>query len=64
MRVRDLVLGTLAAGPPKVFAYVALGGSLDDLSRPEAKVAIALWVGLALAGLVFARRRLAGLEGP
>jgi uncharacterized membrane protein YdjX (TVP38/TMEM64 family) len=62
VRARDLLLATLLGGTPKVFAYVALGGSLDDLSSPEARVAIALWVALGLGGLVFARRRLAEMN--
>ena len=62
VRLRDLVLGTALGGTPKVFAYVALGGSLDDLSSPEAKVAIAVWVALGIGGLVFARRRLAEMN--
>lgn len=57
VRLRDLLLGTVAGGTPKVFAYVALGGSFDDLSRPEALVAIGMLVALALAGLVVARRQ-------
>jgi hypothetical protein len=43
---------------------VALGGSLDDLSKPEAKAAIGLLVLLALAGVVIARRGLAGRPAP
>lgn len=58
VRLRDLLLATALAGSPKVFAYVALGGSFDDLSAPEAKVAVGLWVALALTGLVLARRGL------
>ncbi len=57
VRLRDLLLATVAGGTPKVFAYVALGGSFDDLSRPEALVAIGMLVMLALAGLVIARRQ-------
>ena len=57
VRLRDLLLGTVAGGTPKVFAYVALGGSFDDLSRPEALVAIGMLVALGLAGLVIARRQ-------
>ena len=41
LRYRDLALGTVIGGAPKVFAYVALGGSLSDLRSPEAIVAIA-----------------------
>ena len=57
VRLRDLLLGTVAGGTPKIFAYVALGGSFDDLSRPEALVALGMLVALALAGLVIARRQ-------
>lgn len=41
---------------PRAFAYVALGGSLDDLGSPEAIVAFAVLVGMALAGMLFAAR--------
>jgi len=43
---------------PRAFAYVALGGSLDDLGSPEAIVAFAVLVGMALVGLLFAARDL------
>jgi uncharacterized membrane protein YdjX (TVP38/TMEM64 family) len=59
VRVREAVLGTLAGGSPKVFAYVALGGSLDDLSSPEAKVAIGVWIAVAVGGALLARRQFA-----
>ena len=49
----------MAGGTPKVFAYVALGGSFDDLSRPEALVAIGMLVALGVAGAIIARRQLA-----
>ena len=57
VRLRDVLLATLAGGTPKVFAYVALGGSFDDLTRPEALVAIGLLVVIGLVGLVVARRQ-------
>lgn len=57
VRLRDVLLATVAGGTPKVFAYVALGGNLDDLSSPEAKVAIGVMIALALVGLVIARRQ-------
>lgn len=41
---------------PRAFAYVALGGSLDDLGSPEAIVAFAVLIGMALVGLLFAAR--------
>lgn len=58
LRLRDLAGGTAVGALPRTFAYVALGGSLDDLSAPEAKVAIALLVVFGLAGLFLARRQL------
>lgn len=57
VRLRDLLLATVAGGTPKIFAYVALGGSFDDLTRPEALVAVGMLVALALTGLVVARRQ-------
>jgi uncharacterized membrane protein YdjX (TVP38/TMEM64 family) len=59
LRYRDLALGTVVGAAPKVFAYVALGGSLDDLGSTEAIVAIALLVLLALLGALFVRRQIA-----
>jgi uncharacterized membrane protein YdjX (TVP38/TMEM64 family) len=55
---RALALGTVVGAAPKVFAYVALGGSLGDLTSPEAILAIGLLVVLAAAGAVFVRRRI------
>ena len=51
LRYRELALGTLVGAAPKVFAYVALGGSLSDLTSPEAIVAITLLVGSASSAL-------------
>ena len=59
LRYRDLALGTVIGGAPKVFAYVALGGSLSDLRSPDAIVAVALLVVLAVAGALFVRRQIA-----
>ena len=56
---RDMAVGTVIGGAPKVFAYTALGGSLDNLDSPEAVVAIALLAVLALAGALFVRRQIA-----
>jgi uncharacterized membrane protein YdjX (TVP38/TMEM64 family) len=53
----SMALGTLIGGTPKVFAYTALGGSLDDLTSPEALVAVALLVLLALGGALFVARQ-------
>jgi uncharacterized membrane protein YdjX (TVP38/TMEM64 family) len=63
LRFRDLAVGTVIGGAPKVFAYTALGGSLADLASPEAIVAIALLVVLALAGALFVRRQIATERG-
>jgi uncharacterized membrane protein YdjX (TVP38/TMEM64 family) len=59
LKLRDMVGGTAVGAIPKTFAYVALGGSLADLSRPEAKVAIGMLVAIAVAGVFFARREIA-----
>jgi uncharacterized membrane protein YdjX (TVP38/TMEM64 family) len=53
-----MAFGTVIGGAPKVFAYTALGGSLDDLTSPEALAALALLVVLALGGAVFVARQL------
>ena len=54
-----MTLGTVVGAAPKVFAYVALGGSLSDLTSPEALVAIGLLVVMALVGALVVRRRIA-----
>jgi uncharacterized membrane protein YdjX (TVP38/TMEM64 family) len=59
LRYRDLALGTVVGAAPKVFAYVALGGSLSDLGSPEAIVAIVLLVTMAALGALFVRRQIA-----
>ena len=41
-----------SARAPKVFAYVALGGSINNLSALEVKVAVAVLVVLGIVGLV------------
>ena len=58
LQYRDMAVGTIIGGAPKVFAYTALGGSLDNLDSPEALVAIALLGALALAGALFVRRQI------
>ncbi len=50
-----MAAGTAVGALPRTFAYVALGGSLDDLSRPEAKVAIAVLVVMAVVGILAGR---------
>ena len=63
LRFRDMALGTVIGAAPKVFAYTALGGSLTNLASPEALVAIAMLVVLALAGALFVRRQIAAERG-
>jgi uncharacterized membrane protein YdjX (TVP38/TMEM64 family) len=59
LHYRDLAVGTVIGAAPKVFAYTALGGSLDNLGSPEALVAVALLALLALGGALFVRRQIA-----
>jgi uncharacterized membrane protein YdjX (TVP38/TMEM64 family) len=63
LRFRDMAIGTVIGAAPKVFAYTALGGSLSDLASPEAIVAVAVLVILALAGALFVRRQIAAGRG-
>ena len=58
---RDMALGTLIGAAPKVFAYTALGGNLDDLTSPEVITAVVLLVILALAGALFVWRQIGGI---
>jgi uncharacterized membrane protein YdjX (TVP38/TMEM64 family) len=60
LRFRDMAVGTMIGAAPKVFGYTALGGSLGNLNAPEAKIAIALMVVIAIAGAVLVRRELSG----
>jgi uncharacterized membrane protein YdjX (TVP38/TMEM64 family) len=48
---KAMAVGTLIGAAPKVFVYTALGGSLGDLTSPEALVALSLWVVLGVAGV-------------
>jgi uncharacterized membrane protein YdjX (TVP38/TMEM64 family) len=57
LRFRDMTLGTVVGAAPKVFAYTALGGSISDLTSPEAIAAVTLIVLLGVIGLVVARRQ-------
>jgi len=63
LRFRDMAAGTVVGAAPKVFAYTALGGSLTDLTSPQAIVAVCLLVILALAGGLFIRRQVATERG-
>jgi uncharacterized membrane protein YdjX (TVP38/TMEM64 family) len=59
LRMRSMAAGTTVGALPRTFAWVALGGSLDDLGSTEARVAIGLLVVMAVAGALLARRQLA-----
>ena len=58
IRLTSFVLATAIGCAPRAFAYTALGGSLDDLTQPEAIIAFALLILMALLGLVLGRRHL------
>jgi uncharacterized membrane protein YdjX (TVP38/TMEM64 family) len=58
IRLRAFVAATAIGVSPRAFAYTALGGSLGDLGSPEALVAVAVLVVMALAGILLARRDL------
>ncbi len=58
LQFRQMGIGTVVGATPKVFGYVALGGSLDNLDSTEAKVAIGLLLALGVAGLMVARVQL------
>jgi uncharacterized membrane protein YdjX (TVP38/TMEM64 family) len=56
--LRAFAAATAIGVAPRAFAYTALGGSLGDLTSPEALTAVAVLVVMALAGLALARRDL------
>jgi uncharacterized membrane protein YdjX (TVP38/TMEM64 family) len=56
--LRAFVAATAIGCAPRAFAYTALGGSIDNLGSPEALVAFGVLVGMAVVGLVLARRDL------
>jgi uncharacterized membrane protein YdjX (TVP38/TMEM64 family) len=55
---REMAVGTLIGAAPKVFAYVALGGSISNLNAVEVKVAIGLLVVLGVIGLIVVKRQM------
>ena len=56
--LRSFVAATAIGVAPRAFAYTALGGSLGNLRSPEAVAAVVVLVGMALVGLLLARRDL------
>ncbi|MFP5364255.1 MAG: TVP38/TMEM64 family protein [Thermoleophilia bacterium] len=55
---------TALGAAPRAFAYTALGGSLDDLTSPEAIIAMVALVVMALTGLVALRSERARGRAP
>ena len=51
IRAGAFIAATAIGCAPRAFAYTALGGSINDLSRPEALVAIGVLVAMAVAGI-------------
>jgi uncharacterized membrane protein YdjX (TVP38/TMEM64 family) len=56
--LRSFVAATAIGVAPRAFAYTALGGSLGDLTSPEALIAVAVLAAMALVGLALVRRDL------
>jgi uncharacterized membrane protein YdjX (TVP38/TMEM64 family) len=56
--LRAFAAATALGCAPRAFAYTALGGSLDDITSPEAIAAFAVLIVMAAAGLVVVRRDL------
>jgi uncharacterized membrane protein YdjX (TVP38/TMEM64 family) len=59
LSVRSMAAGTAVGALPRTVAYVALGGTLDDLGSPAGIAAILLLVVTALVGAIVARRQIA-----
>lgn len=55
VRIAAFAAATAIGVAPRAFAYTALGGSLDDLDSPEAIIALATLVAMALFGLAALR---------
>ena len=55
VRLSAFTAATAIGCAPRAFAYTALGGSLHDLSSPEAVVAVVVLVLMAAGGLLLAR---------
>ena len=52
VKLRDFTLATAIACSPRAFAYTALGGSIDNWSRPEALIALLVLVVMSIVGLI------------
>lgn len=58
LRVRDMLGGTALGKGPRIWAYVALGGNLDDLGSPQGRLAAGLLVVLFVVGTLLGGRQL------
>ena len=56
--LRSFVAATAIGVAPRAFAYTALGGSLGDLTSPEALIAVGVLVAMTVLGALLARRDL------
>jgi uncharacterized membrane protein YdjX (TVP38/TMEM64 family) len=56
VRLRQFALATFVGLSPRAFAYTALGGSFHNLTSPEAIIAAAILIAMALMGLGLAFR--------
>jgi uncharacterized membrane protein YdjX (TVP38/TMEM64 family) len=61
--LRAFVAATAIGCAPRAFAYTALGGHFGNFGSPETVIAVVVLVGMALAGIVLARRDFGGLGG-
>jgi uncharacterized membrane protein YdjX (TVP38/TMEM64 family) len=59
LSVWAMAAGTAIGAAPRVWAWVVLGGSIDDLGSRQARIAIAMLVVIGLAGFLLARRQVA-----
>jgi uncharacterized membrane protein YdjX (TVP38/TMEM64 family) len=53
-----MFFGSAIGTAPRTFAYVALGGTIDNLGSPESIAAIILLVVIGLAGIIVGRRQI------
>ena len=54
----EFAAATAIGTAPRTFAYVALGGSFGNFGSPSTIIAVAILVGMAVAGFLIARRDL------
>jgi uncharacterized membrane protein YdjX (TVP38/TMEM64 family) len=59
LSVWAMAAGTAIGAAPRVWAWVVLGGSIDDLGSREARAAIAMLVVIGIVGFLLARRQVA-----